>query len=258
MEIDQATARKFFREGAFLIFLGVPEGTEFGIDLKSWNTGEKFRGVKMIPPGLHYVFYSSVSNTGDVAPRCGFFHNFKKGELLVKKWSKLHEGVSSEIISEAEVVGLKENIQALDQFLGPYPFNVWEKWKSLTSDISEELVKGLIPMCGEVRSALELEPCTDANRPRGRKISELPSSPDLQSTKKLRSSLTEDDFLPRLEAREGTALRLTVFPTQYFPIGSTPSEITYHSLDSSYLLEQVINSYKELLPTYPVLSVASR
>lgn len=102
-------------------------------------------------------------------------------------------------------------------------------------------------MCGEVRSALELEPCTDANRPRGRKNSEISSTPDLQSPKKLRSSLTEDDFLPRLEAREGTALRLTVFPTQYFPTGSTPSEITYHSLDSSYLLEQVISRYKELV-----------
>lgn len=135
MEIDQLTARKLFEEGGFLVFLGVPEGTEFGIDLKSWNTGGKFRGVKMIPPGLHFIFYSSVSSTGDVAPRTGFFHYFKKQELLVKKWDKLAEGISINDVPQSEVVGLKENIKSLDQFLGPYPYNIWEKWKSLSSNI---------------------------------------------------------------------------------------------------------------------------
>lgn len=136
MEVDQTKARKLFNEGGFLILLGVPEGTEFGIDLKSWNTGEKFRGVKMIPPGLHYVFYSSVGTFGDTAPRCGFFHYFKKGELIARKWDKVSDSVSFEPVPQAEVVGLKENIYAFDQFLGPYPFNIWEKWKALSADIS--------------------------------------------------------------------------------------------------------------------------
>jgi len=57
LDIDQDLARRLLLEGATLIFLDVPRGTEFGVDLKSWNTGKKFKGVKMIPPGLHYVYY---------------------------------------------------------------------------------------------------------------------------------------------------------------------------------------------------------
>lgn len=55
--MDQQTALKLFEEGATLFFLDVPIGTEFGIDFNSWNTGEKFKGVKMIPPGIHFVYY---------------------------------------------------------------------------------------------------------------------------------------------------------------------------------------------------------
>jgi A1 cistron-splicing factor AAR2 len=57
LDIDQRLARQLLLEGATLVFLDVPRGTEFGIDMKSWNTGDKFKGVKMIPPGLHYIYY---------------------------------------------------------------------------------------------------------------------------------------------------------------------------------------------------------
>ncbi|CAG9765283.1 unnamed protein product [Ceutorhynchus assimilis] len=245
--MDQPTAKKLLQEGGILVFLNVPEGTEFGIDLKSWNTGEKFRGVKMIPPGLHYIFYSSVGDYGDTAPRNGFFHRFKKGEMIVRKWDQFNECISLESVPETEIVGLKDNIQALDQFLGPYPFTIWDKWKSLTDNISENLVKKLVPISGEVRSALELEPCTDADRPRGIKSSESNASDSSgpSSSKKSRSSMSEDDFLPNLKPIHGTELRFTVFPTKGYPEGSTPAEITRHSLDASYLFEQVLASYEQ-------------
>jgi A1 cistron-splicing factor AAR2 len=57
LDIDQRLARQLLLEGATLVFLDVPQGTEFGVDMKSWNTGDKFKGVKMIPPGLHYIYY---------------------------------------------------------------------------------------------------------------------------------------------------------------------------------------------------------
>ena len=57
VSMDQKSALKLFEEGAVIFFLDVPVGTEFGIDLNSWNTGEKFKGIKMIPPGVHYVYY---------------------------------------------------------------------------------------------------------------------------------------------------------------------------------------------------------
>ncbi|XP_060524302.1 protein AAR2 homolog isoform X2 [Cylas formicarius] len=195
--MDPKIAKKLFENGAIFVLLNVPEGTEFGIDLKSWNTGEKFRGVKMVPPGIHYIFYSSVSNTGDTAPRTGFFHFFKKSEVYVKKWDNITQ---------------------------------------------ENLLKKLNPLCGEVRSALELENCCDADRPRGSR-----SETGESSSKRLRNSHGEDDLLPYLQPKDGTELRLTQFPEKCYPEGSSPSEITTHSLDSTYVLEKMIHTY--LQPT---------
>ena len=32
-------------------------GSEFGIDCHAWVTGPNFLGVKMIPPGPHFIYY---------------------------------------------------------------------------------------------------------------------------------------------------------------------------------------------------------
>lgn len=101
-----------------------------------------------------------------------------------------------------------------------------------------------MPDSGVVCSALELEPCSDADRPRGVKVSDLDSESPGPS-KRSKSSESDDDFLPELKAKAGTALKLTEFPTKLYPDGSTPSEVTQHSLDSSYLFEQYLTCYKE-------------
>ena len=54
---SQEEAQILFRDGAILVFLDIPEGAEFGIDYNSWQTGSNFRGVKMIPPGVHFIHY---------------------------------------------------------------------------------------------------------------------------------------------------------------------------------------------------------
>lgn len=57
MEIDQDIAQVLLTQGATLVLLDVPAGTDVGIDTKSWTTGDNFRGIKMIPPGIHFVHY---------------------------------------------------------------------------------------------------------------------------------------------------------------------------------------------------------
>lgn len=57
IEMDQELAKRLLFEGACLIILDVPIGTEFGIDLKAWETAVRFKGVKMIPPGPHFIYY---------------------------------------------------------------------------------------------------------------------------------------------------------------------------------------------------------
>ena len=40
-----------------LLCLGVPSGTEFGLDYSNWTVGGKFMGVKLVPPGVHFAWF---------------------------------------------------------------------------------------------------------------------------------------------------------------------------------------------------------
>ena len=55
--MEQDLAKKLFEEGATLFLFKAPKNMEFGIDLSSWNITDKFVGVKMIPNGVHFVYY---------------------------------------------------------------------------------------------------------------------------------------------------------------------------------------------------------
>jgi len=60
VDISQEQAQWLFTEGAIFVFLDLPPGSDFGIDYSSWEVGEKFKGVKMIPPGIHFIYYRFV------------------------------------------------------------------------------------------------------------------------------------------------------------------------------------------------------
>ncbi|XP_073981325.1 protein AAR2 homolog [Rhodnius prolixus] len=227
--IEQEIAKRLLVEGATLIFLNVPVGSKFGIDMKTWDTGEKFKGIKMIPPGLHMIHYSAVGKFEQVAPRVSFIHNFQKGEFVVKKWDVDAEDMSTEMISEAEMERLKSNLCYLDQFLGVYPFDIFPLWRSLSNYITEPLVKQLSPECGLIRSALELV------------ADEHQTVKDSRRVQRKTLEEKEEDLLPHLKPRPGTGLRLTSVPEKGYPDGCSPQEMTKHSLDLTYSLEHMIN-----------------
>ncbi|GLV44373.1 uncharacterized protein CBL_10177 [Carabus blaptoides fortunei] len=254
------TAAVNYSHGGIFLLLGVPKGTEFGIDMKVWNTDENFRGIKMIPPGLHFIHFSAVNNTGQSAPRSGFFYNFKKSDFVVKLYDKKTEDISTEPISESEITRLKDNLVQLDKFLGPYPYDILEKWNTLTNYLSDQLAVTLSPNSGLVRSELTLMPCSDADRPRasakttdeaGPSTSSANStSTNLKSPKRSRCSDGQsfgEDLLPNLKPVEGTEIRFTKFPENKYPDGSTPAQITKHSLDSTYVLDTMLKRHKSVV-----------
>ncbi|KAG7307741.1 hypothetical protein JYU34_006316 [Plutella xylostella] len=275
--MDQETAKQLLLDGGTFVFLGVPQETEFGIDMQCWNTDEDFRGIKMIPPGLHYIHYSAKNTkTGDVAPRSGFMHFFEKKQFLVKMWDKSTEDMSTEEISEESVQRLKDNLFNLDRHLGPYPYDIWQKWKLLCSQITAELAAKLSPKNGIIRASLELMSMTDEERPRGVKSGSQDSEttdqepkateestskepdeagddavPGQSEAKKPKLRVTQEDrenaMLPDLKAVPGTSLRFTAIPRERFPVGAAPGDVTKHSLDQSYTLELMIAQQDEPL-----------
>lgn len=115
--MDQGTARCLFENCAFLLIAGVPEGTEFGVDLSTYEVGEMFRGIKMIPEGPHFVFCASKGLYGDVAPRVGFVHYFKQKEIVVREWDPEKEELRKRKPEQEEidVNRIKENLKELDR-----------------------------------------------------------------------------------------------------------------------------------------------
>ncbi|KAK0087529.1 hypothetical protein PV325_000779 [Microctonus aethiopoides] len=243
LQMNPDIAKFLLERGGTLIVTDVPPGTDFGIDFKSWTTGDNFKGIKMLPPGLHFIHYSAVSSEyNEMSPRVGFFHIFHEREFLVKKWDNKDEGISAEDIDEEVVNRFKCNLKNLDKFLGPYPYDTWKEWQKLTSKIDDELIKRCQPLCGYVRAALELENCDDNSRPRGSEINKK---------RKRGSGLSieaqEELLLPTLKPKPGTELRLTELPDKTYPDNATPTEITQHSLDTSYALNIVIEKLKQPL-----------
>lgn len=117
MEMPQELARKLFEEGAILILAGIPIGTEFGIDLKTYKVGENFRGVKMIPPGSHFVHTAAEGPYGDSALRVGFIHYYKKQEIVIREWDDQNEELRERRAGDinVDIARIRDNIKDLDR-----------------------------------------------------------------------------------------------------------------------------------------------
>ena len=72
-----------------IVIPDAPSGLDFGVDLMSYETGEKFKGVSMVPLGLHLVYHSS-----GMAPRQGFFIFIQKNDIIVRPWDSVNEEIS--------------------------------------------------------------------------------------------------------------------------------------------------------------------
>ncbi|XP_037336682.2 protein AAR2 homolog [Pungitius pungitius] len=245
VDMDPDVARRLFEEGATLVLLGVPQGTELGIDCKSWQVGPRFKGVKMIPPGLHFLHYCSVNSTscgGEVGPKTGLFLSLKPRDVLLANWDPKEEDLDfSASRNEAEVSRVRANLRDLDPHLGPYPYEVMRKWVSLTDRLSEEVASGLQPLSGRVCAFSDVVPELQLRHTKDR--AEQPRNDS--ACQSMREGL---DRLPRMKPREGTEMRFSVIPEKKYPPGATPAEVTQCSLDQSYALETVLQRHHQLQP----------
>ncbi|ORY06742.1 AAR2-domain-containing protein [Basidiobolus meristosporus CBS 931.73] len=212
--MDQETANALYEKGGFLLFLDAPENLEFGIDYNSWNIGPRFKGVKLIPPGLHFIYYSVQDKTSQQhGLRSGFFHHFEAGEILVKQWNPQIEELFDDSELDPEQCNRYRAGKYFDQFMGAYPLipsDTYNTWLNLSSNLTKDLVERLVPNSGKVS-------CVTGS-----------------SEDKLGEEKDEDGL-------EFTLIDLK----KSFPEGASGDQRTKYSLDKSYLLETLLkNTYK--------------
>lgn len=262
--MDQETAQILFHEGATMVCLDVPEGTEFGFDYSSWTAGPLFKGVKMIPPGIHFVYYSARNKQADeVGPRTGTFINFEQKSVVVRKWNPIAEELTEDGISADDVQRIQDNLKDLDRFLGPYPYEGYKKWVSLSNFITPELLDKLQPQSKRICSVTDL--VSEVSNTQSRKLRKTSGSTktsedqdetkvskekDLQDNKEENAEPTSlkdaESRLPYMKVREESKIQFSKIPKQKYPPGCSPAEMTKYSIDSSYALESILcSNYKE-------------
>ncbi|GLT57248.1 hypothetical protein SLA2020_302350 [Shorea laevis] len=154
--MDPETAMELVKHGATLLFLDVPQYTVVGIDTQVFSVGPNFKGIKMIPPGVHFVFYSSSSRDGkEFSPIIGFFIDVSHSQVVVRKWNQQEERLVK--VSEEEEGRYSQAVKNMefDQHLGPYDLSHYGDWKRLSNYITKNTIERLEPIGGEITVTCE-------------------------------------------------------------------------------------------------------
>lgn len=103
-----------------------------------------FKGVKLIPPGAHYIYYSLKDE--EYAARMGFFiYIAKKQDVVVRRWDEEKQEFIR--LPESEEVSYAEGVRNMDfdKNLGAYPMENHSQWLGLSNLITKEVLETLEP-----------------------------------------------------------------------------------------------------------------
>ncbi|KAI3768168.1 hypothetical protein L2E82_18624 [Cichorium intybus] len=149
--MDADTALELVKKGATLLFLDVPQHTLFGIDTQMFSVGPNFKGIKMIPPGPHFIYYSSSNRGGsEFSPMIGFFIDLNPSQVIIRKWDQQEERLVK--ISEEEEERYSEAVKNMefDKYLGPYTLSQFGEWKMLSNYITKSTIERIEPIGAEI------------------------------------------------------------------------------------------------------------
>ncbi|KAE9977805.1 hypothetical protein Vi05172_g1591 [Venturia inaequalis] len=140
---------------ACVLLLNLSAAALGGIDLLSFTTTPRFKGIKNLPPGYHFIFTSSTSS---ISVRHGAWFHVKSTKanepapLFIKKWNSSTEALEAET-SPAELLRWRANLGSIwREGLSPYRQSAVQDsevaeekndWDLLTSEISESLLSGI-------------------------------------------------------------------------------------------------------------------
>lgn len=227
--MDPETALELVKQGATLLLLDVPQYTLVGIDTQMFTVGPAFKGIKMIPPGPHFVYYSSSSKDGkQFSPIVGFFVDAAPSEVIVRKWNQQEERLVK--VPEDEEERFCQAVKSLefDRYLGPYNLSQYGEWKQLSSYLTKTIIKRIEPVGGEITVACESE--MDKNSPKTSIERALHAQ---LGTGKFSASTSVDRSKKR-------GCYYTTIPRVIKRRGMEGKELTSLNLDKTELLESVL------------------
>ncbi|KAI3462593.1 hypothetical protein Pfo_019256 [Paulownia fortunei] len=225
--MDPETALEFVKHGATLLLLDVPQCTLIGIDTQMYSSGPNFKGIKMIPPGIHFIYYSSSNREGsEFSPVVGFFIEANPSQVIVRKWDQKEERLVK--LSDEEEERYSDAVKRLefDKQLGPYTLSQYGDWKHLSNYITKDTIDHIEPIGGEITIACESDMVG--------KISKTAME------KTLAEQLTNSKLSTREEKSQRRGCYYTAIPRVVKPKGMSGKELTDMNLDKTQLLESIL------------------
>nr|VZI49479.1 unnamed protein product [Spirometra erinaceieuropaei] len=225
----------------WLVLTDVPTGTVIGLDANVWRVGRHFRGIKDIPLGLHYMFYSAVRENAVSGVRCSQFLNFTKPCIVKKRWISNQEEFQDEPEADIDREILLSKPTEVSMFLAQYPKERLADWVSLSSHVTASVVTRLEPTGRYIYSCAQFQ----SEKSNSQDRASVPI-PDRLLRDRMDSvtpeSLAECEAqLPALKTVPETDLRLTVLPAHpLYPPGASPTEISLHNMDQTYTLNALL------------------
>ena len=218
-----------------VLLLNLPPKALAGINLLSFTTSPRFRGVKNIPPGLHFVF---AANDSAFSARQGAWFYVTPGtgspQVFVKKWDEDTEDLVAETV-QTEVLRWKANLGSIwKDGLMPYRQTVQEgdsgeedgwseestDWSKLTSHVTPTILSRI---CGLNPDHWNLTSASSATQ-------DLEPIPGLESSNSVMHPEKELRFLP-------IDLKKT------WREGATGRERTEAAQDRTWLLGHLISNH---------------
>jgi len=220
-----------------VLLLDLPDKALAGIDLLSFTTSPRFKGIKNLPPGLHFIFAASDSA---LSVRHGAWFYVSPGtgspQVFVKRWDARTEDLVAET-SQSEVLRWKANLGSIwKDGLTPYRQTVQagdsgtegdyqeesEIWDELTPRITQTLLSRI---CG-------LDPDHWSLTSASAGLMDLEAIPGLESSNSTIHPEKELNFLP-------IDLRRT------WRVGATGRERTEAAQDRSWYLGDLIDNHSQ-------------
>lgn len=138
--ISQENANLNIQKMGILVMLDTPPNLQLGIDNTIWTVGQKFKGVKLIPLGTHFIHYK-------LGFKNGFFCHFtKERRIHVRRWHTFMEDYLPVEEAEAEQYCHAARMNDLDVYLGAYPFEQFSIWQQVSNYIDQHVLSKLDPI----------------------------------------------------------------------------------------------------------------
>ncbi|XP_065630515.1 uncharacterized protein LOC112003770 isoform X2 [Quercus suber] len=225
--MDPNKALELVNQGVTLLLLDVPQYTLFGIDTQMFSVGPAFKGIKMIPPASHFLYYASSTRDGkDFSPIIGFFIHAAPSEVIVRRWDQQQERLVK--VSEEEEERYCQAVRSLefDGQLGPYNLSQYGDWKHLSNYITKSIIERIEPIGGEITVACESGIVTNA--------------PKTAMEKALDEQMKSSKFLTSVANSQTRRCYYTSIPRVIKQKGIHGQELTSLNIDKTQLLESLL------------------